>query len=61
MSIARRNKPQARPWRYRHAGFDLQCRRVLHCTDRFMAATPGGLRFKACTRPWLEGLKAEHR
>jgi hypothetical protein len=35
---------------------DQQCQRVLRCTARFMAATPGGLRFEPGTRPWLEGL-----
>lgn len=31
--------------------------RILHCTAKAMASTPGGLRFKAGTRPWLEGLE----
>ena len=34
----------------------LQCLRVLRCTAHAMASGPGGLRFKAGTRPWLEGL-----
>ncbi|MFM9901184.1 MAG: hypothetical protein ACKVOT_09220 [Polaromonas sp.] len=34
----------------------LQCLRVLRCTAHAMANSPGGLRFKAGTRPWLEGL-----
>lgn len=34
----------------------LQCLRVLRCTAHAMATSPGGLRFKAGTRPWLEGL-----
>ena len=34
----------------------LQCLRVLRCTAHAMASSPGGLRFKAGTRPWLEGL-----
>lgn len=34
----------------------LQCLRVLSCTAHAMATSPGGLRFKAGTRPWLEGL-----
>lgn len=41
------------------AGFqDLnkQCLRVLRCTAEAFANSPGGLRFKAGTRPWLEGL-----
>lgn len=35
---------------------NLQCLRVLSCTARAMASTPGGLRFKPGTRPWLEGI-----
>ncbi|MBW8720572.1 MAG: hypothetical protein JF626_01270 [Polaromonas sp.] len=41
------------------AGFlDLnkQCLRILRCTAQALANSPGGLRFKAGTRPWLEGL-----
>jgi hypothetical protein len=41
------------------AGFqDLnkQCLRILRCTAEALASSPGGLRFKAGTRPWLEGL-----
>ena len=34
----------------------LQCLRVLRCTAHAMANSPGGLRFKVGTRPWLEGL-----
>ena len=30
--------------------------RILRCTAKAMASTPGGLRFVAGTRPWLEGL-----
>lgn len=39
-------------------GDDLktQCLRILHCTARALASSPGGLRFKAGTRPWLDGL-----
>ena len=33
-----------------------ECLRVLRCTAQAMASSPGGLRFKAGTRPWLEGL-----
>lgn len=36
--------------------FNLQCLRILRCTAKAMASSPGGLRFKAGTRPWLEGL-----
>lgn len=33
--------------------------RILHCTALSMAGSPGGLRFKAGSRPWLEGLVCE--
>ena len=33
-----------------------QCLRILRCTASALASTPGGLRFKAGTRPWLEGV-----
>jgi hypothetical protein len=33
-----------------------QCLRILRCTARALATSPGGLRFKAGTRPWLEDL-----
>lgn len=36
--------------------FNQQCLRVLLCTARAMANSPGGLRFEAGTRPWLEGI-----
>lgn len=35
---------------------EKQCLRVLHCTAKALANSPGGLRFKAGTRPWLEAL-----
>lgn len=38
-----------------------QCLRVLRCTAKAMASSPGGLRFKSGTRPWLEGLVEEQR
>lgn len=38
--------------------FNHQCLRILRCTAHAMASSPGGLRFKAGTRPWLEGLSA---
>ena len=38
--------------------FDHQRLRILRCTAHAMAASPGGLRFKAGTKPWLEGLSA---
>ena len=36
-----------------------QCLRILRCTAKAMASTPGALRFVAGTSPWLEGLTAE--
>ena len=36
--------------------FNQQCLRILRCTAEAMASGPGGLRFQAGTRPWLEGL-----
>lgn len=38
-----------------------QCLRILRCTAEAMATSPGGLRFKPGTRPWLEGLAREQR
>ncbi|CAN7312667.1 hypothetical protein [Polaromonas sp. LjRoot131] len=35
-----------------------QCLRILRCTAQALANSPGGLRFKAGTRPWLEGLSS---
>ena len=35
---------------------DTQRLRILRCTAKAMASSPGGLRFKAGTRPWLEGV-----
>lgn len=37
---------------------DGQRLRILRCTAHAMASSPGGLRFKAGTRPWLDGLAA---
>ncbi len=34
-----------------------QVLRVLRCSAHALANSPGGLRFKAGTRPWLEGLQ----
>jgi hypothetical protein len=31
--------------------------RILRCTAKAMASGPGGLRFKAGTRPWLDGAR----
>jgi hypothetical protein len=35
---------------------DQQRLRILRCTARAMASSPGGLRFKPGARPWLDGL-----
>ena len=35
---------------------DKQRLRILRCTAHALNTSPGGLRFKAGTRPWLEGL-----
>ena len=35
---------------------DRQRLRILRCTAQAMASSPGGLRFKAGTRPWLDGI-----
>jgi hypothetical protein len=35
---------------------EQQCLRVLRCTARALANSPGGLRFKSGTRPWLDAL-----
>ena len=37
---------------------DRQRLRILRCTAHAMASSPGGLRFRAGTRPWLDGLPA---
>jgi hypothetical protein len=53
------DRPDANAARGLGAGIqDLnkQCLRILRCTAQALANSPGGLRFKAGTRPWLEGL-----
>ena len=40
--------------------FEQQCLRILRCTALALANSPGGLRFKAGTQPWLDAL-SEHR
>lgn len=35
---------------------DKERLRILRCTAQAMASSPGGLRFEAGTRPWLEGI-----
>lgn len=37
---------------------DRQRLRILRCTAKAMASSPGGLRFQPGTRPWLEGIEA---
>ena len=39
---------------------EQQCLRVLRCTARALANSPGGLRFKSGTRPWLDALTQSH-
>ena len=41
--------------------FNQQCLRILRCTAKAFASSPGGLRFKPGTRPWLEGLQSIRR
>ena len=36
--------------------FEQQCLRILRCTAQALANSPGGLRFKAGTQPWLDVL-----
>lgn len=36
--------------------FEPQCLRILRCTAHALATSPGGLRFKAGTQPWLDAL-----
>ena len=36
--------------------FEQQCLRILRCTALALAISPGGLRFKAGTQPWLDAL-----
>lgn len=38
---------------------DKQRLRILRCTAQAMASGPGGLRFKAGTRPWLDELSSD--
>jgi hypothetical protein len=37
--------------------FNQQCLRILRCTAKALATSPGGLRFKPGARPWLDGLQ----
>jgi hypothetical protein len=38
--------------------FNQQCLRILRCTAKALASSPGGLRFQPGARPWLEGLQS---
>ncbi len=61
---ARRRQPGADSNRSLGTGFfeiNKQVLRVLHCSALALATSPGGLRFKAGTRPWLEGLQPSAR
>ena len=35
---------------------EQQCLRILRCTASALANSPGGLRFRAGTQPWLDAL-----
>ncbi len=53
-------------WQARHSSsvshyIDKQRLRILRCTANAMASSPGGLRFQAGTRPWLDGLPGGRR
>ena len=41
-------------------GVEQQLLRILRCTARAMASTPGGLVFSPGARPWLDGLTLSH-
>ena len=45
----------AAPHRLTH-DLEQQCLRILRCTARALANSPGGLRFRAGTQPWLDAL-----
>ncbi len=36
--------------------FYQRCLAILHCTAQSLSSSPGGLRFKAGSQPWLSGL-----
>lgn len=54
--VARQTKGVGRPCSAADGDLKTQCLRILRCTARALAGSPGGLRFKAGTRPWLDGL-----
>ena len=41
--------------------FEQQCLRILRCTAQALVNSPGGLRFRAGTRPWLDALSEQRR
>jgi hypothetical protein len=47
--------PKAVPQRLTQ-DLEQQCLRILRCTARALANSPGGLRFRAGTQPWLDAL-----
>lgn len=53
-------RPQSTPGSRRAHEFEQQCLRVLRCTAQALANSPGGLRFRAGTRPWLDALQDCH-
>jgi hypothetical protein len=55
-SVAERQHGLGRTDSTRIHDLDSQRLRILRCTAQAMASSPGGLRFKAGTQPWLEGV-----
>ena len=55
-SMAERQHALGRTDSIRIHDLDSQRLRILRCTAQAMASSPGGLRFKAGTQPWLDGI-----
>jgi hypothetical protein len=60
------NQSHVQAWQTRQGAgvshyIDKQRLRILRCTASAMASSPGGLRFQAGTRPWLDGLPGGRR
>jgi hypothetical protein len=53
------HKNHSHPLPPRHH-FEEQCVRILSRTAQFLANSPGGLHFKAGTRPWLAALSTPY-
>jgi hypothetical protein len=53
LASGRRNSSKLTP-----LDFEAQIFRVLLCTARLLVSSPGGLRFKADSRPWLAHLSS---